>query len=115
MKGLITLLSTPLGRLRVISLVEALSFILLLGVAMPLKYLYGMPQAVSSVGMIHGLLFLIFVVVLIEAWLEAKWSILAPTLIFVASVIPFAPLIAERWLRKEQLRLAEDEVTEASV
>ena len=110
MKELINLLGTPLGRLRIISLIEALSFLALLGVAMPLKYIYGMPGAVSAVGMVHGLLFLVFVVVLIEAWLEVKWSILPPTLIFVASVIPFAPIFAERWLRKEQLRLGAAEV-----
>ena len=47
-------LSDTLGRLRVTGLLEGLSFIILLAIAMPLKYLAGKPEMVSIVGMAHG-------------------------------------------------------------
>ena len=49
-----------MGRLRAVGMVEAVSFLLLLGVAMPLKYFAGMPLAVKIAGWIHGLLFIAF-------------------------------------------------------
>ncbi|MSP17466.1 MAG: DUF3817 domain-containing protein, partial [Myxococcales bacterium] len=45
---------TPIGRLRVVAFAEGCSFLLLLGVAMPLKYLAGLPLAVRLVGSLHG-------------------------------------------------------------
>ena len=54
------MLRTTVGRLRAAGMVEAVSFLLLLGVAMPLKYFAGMPLAVKFAGWIHGLLFLAF-------------------------------------------------------
>ena len=56
--------STAVGRLRVVSAIEGLSYILLVGVAMPLKYGLDMPQAVRVVGQAHGFLFVAFVVAL---------------------------------------------------
>ena len=47
---------------------EAASFLLLLGVAMPMKYMMDMPLAVRIVGMIHGVLFIAFCVALVMAW-----------------------------------------------
>ncbi|MDG2200843.1 MAG: DUF3817 domain-containing protein [Phycisphaerales bacterium] len=95
------MLQSPIGRLRIISLVEGVSFLVLLGIAMPLKYAWDMPWAVTVVGMIHGVLFLLFCVALLNAYLVAKWELKPPLLIFLASLIPFAPLWVERWLRKE--------------
>ncbi|MDG2292070.1 MAG: DUF3817 domain-containing protein [Phycisphaerales bacterium] len=95
------MLNSPIGRLRIISLVEGVSFLLLLGIAMPLKYFWGMPWAVSFVGMVHGVLFLLFCVALLNAMLAVRWKLKHPILIFLASLIPFAPLWVEHWLRKQ--------------
>jgi len=54
------MLKTSIGRLRTIALIEGISFIVLLGIAMPLKYLAGMPQAVTFAGWLHGMLFIAF-------------------------------------------------------
>ncbi|HTO03360.1 MAG TPA: DUF3817 domain-containing protein, partial [Opitutus sp.] len=51
------ILKTPLSRLRFIGWWEGVSFLVLLGIAMPLKYLAGEPAAVRVVGMAHGILF----------------------------------------------------------
>ena len=58
--------------LRMVGLTEAVSYMLLVGVAMPLKYIWGQPQAVRVVGMIHGILFILFCVALVRATLAAK-------------------------------------------
>ena len=79
---------------------------LLLGIAMPLKYLANMPLAVTIVGQLHGILFVIFGIVLFDVYrqkmLDLKWSIL----VFVAAILPFGPFIIDSKLKKiEQNRL----------
>ena len=95
------MLNSSIGRLRVISIVEGISFIVLLLIAMPMKYIWGMPNAVTVVGMVHGVLFLLFCVALVNAVLVARWRLKPPLLIFLASLIPFAPLWVEHWLRRQ--------------
>jgi len=102
-----SLLSTPLGRLRVVGIIEGLSFLVLLGVAMPLKYLAGMPTAVRIVGSIHGGLFLLYAVVLLVAWLDRGWSVWRAGALMVAAVVPFGPFVAERSLAREAAEAAE--------
>ena len=81
---------------RTIGTLEAISFLLLLGIAMPFKYLMDIPQAVSIVGMIHGILFVIYVLgaFLMKSKLNWNYSILA--VVLLCSVIPFGPFYAER-------------------
>jgi integral membrane protein len=94
-------LTTQLGRLRIISYAEAASFLILLCVAMPLKYLAGRPEAVRVVGMIHGLLFVLYVFNVIQAKIEYGWSIKTMLLGIVASVLPFGPFVADAKLYRD--------------
>ncbi len=90
-----------LGTFRTIAFLEGLSFVLLLGVAMPLKYIYDQPQAVSVIGMIHGLLFMIYTYLLIPLRKEYAWSIQETGLAFLASLLPLGTFVADyRWFRK---------------
>lgn len=89
-------LLTNVGRFRLVSLLEGLSFLLLLFVAMPLKYGFGMPEAVSLVGRAHGLLFVVFVAALIAATREAGWGLGKAALFFVLSTVPFGFLLIDR-------------------
>lgn len=75
---------------------EAVSFLLLVGVAMPLKYLAGRPLAVSVVGAIHGGLFVLFCAALLRTLLVARWPFLRAAVIFVASLLPFGPFVVDR-------------------
>ena len=59
--------------LRKISLAEGISYLLLLGIAMPLKYWAGLPLAVKIVGSIHGALFVVFCAALLRALVAARW------------------------------------------
>ncbi|AYA37339.1 DUF3817 domain-containing protein [Hymenobacter oligotrophus] len=95
------LFSSTLGRLRVAGFLEGLSFLVLLGIAMPLKYLMGQPEAVKHVGMAHGLLFVLYVLLLIMATIEHSWSVRKAALGFVASLVPFGTFWADKKLFRE--------------
>lgn len=93
---------TPIGRLRLIGMLEGTSFLILLGVAMPLKYLANIPEAVSIVGMAHGVLFLTFCLALLQAMSAHGWPVRKAIKPFIASLIPFGPFIIDRELKAEQ-------------
>ena len=90
-----------LRQLRIVALLEGVSFVVLLFVAMPLKYMAGLPLAVRIVGSVHGLLFLVFVVALFRAASERRWPAQRSLLAFVASIVPFATFVFDRSLRRE--------------
>ena len=96
------MLGSTIGRLRLIGMIEGSSYLLLLFVAMPLKYLAGMPKAVSMVGMGHGLLFMVFCLALFYAAMEYEWSLKRCLVLFVAAVLPFGPFVVDRGLKREQ-------------
>jgi len=90
------LLATHLGRLRITAFVEGWSFLILLFIAMPLKYWAGMPQAVRVVGMAHGVLFVLYVLFVIIVTIQKKWSFKVLFLLFLASLVPFATFYADK-------------------
>lgn len=96
------MLTTAVGRLRAVGMVEAVSFLLLLGVAMPLKYFAGMPLAVKIAGWIHGLLFIAFAVCLLVAQGERRWPMRWAAMVFVAALLPFGPFVIDRRLKNEK-------------
>lgn len=84
-----------------VALLEGISYVLLLGVAMPLKYFLDMPMAVKVVGWAHGVLFMAYGIYLVLCWIECKWSLGRVVLYFIASLLPIVPFIVERKLKKE--------------
>jgi integral membrane protein len=99
---------TSVGRLRIIGIIEGVSFLVLLGVAMPLKYFAGLPQAVTVVGWIHGLLFMAFCVALTQAHQEAKWTLWRTGGVLIAALLPFGPFVIDKRLRQEDEALRKD-------
>jgi integral membrane protein len=91
-----------LACLRWAGFLEGISYLLLLFVAMPMKYLAGDPRMVRVVGMIHGLLFIAFVLALLWVKLQRDWSDRKAFLGFAASLIPFAIFYADRALFREK-------------
>lgn len=75
---------------------EGASFLLLLGVAMPLKYVFGLPLAVRVVGMVHGALFVLYALLVLEAVGAGRFSLRTAALAMLASVLPFGPFVFER-------------------
>lgn len=96
------LLKDPVERLRIVAILEGWSLIILLAIAMPLKYLAGRPEAVQVIGMIHGLLFIAYTVLVVQIKFVLRWTAVKTLLALFASVIPFGTFYVERkWLRKE--------------
>jgi integral membrane protein len=95
-------LRTTLGRFRAIGLLEGISFLVLLGIAMPMKYYMGMPMVVKVVGWIHGLLFVLYMIALLHATIEYRWSIFKAAFAFIASLIPFGTFVLDGRLRHEE-------------
>lgn len=91
-------LLTSLGRLRLVSIFEGLSLLVLLGIAMPLKYVLHQPSAVRVVGLIHGVLFVSYVLLLAQNAIEQRWSLRKVGLGLLLSVVPFGAFYAERRL-----------------
>jgi len=96
------MLRTSIGRLRAIGFIEGLSFLLLLGVAMPLKYFAGMPQAVTAAGWVHGILFISFCIALTQAHQDANWSPWRSGSVLIAALLPFGPFAIDKKLRREE-------------
>lgn len=92
-------LNNAIGRLRLVALIEGISFVLLLLVAMPLKYFAGYPAAVKVTGMAHGVLFILFVVALLNAMLAHRWKIPFSLLVFLSSLLPFGPFLIDGRLK----------------
>lgn len=92
---------TTVGRLRAVALVEGASFLILLGIAMPLKYLAGMPQAVTLAGWLHGLLFMAFCIALTQAHQECRWTLVRSGTVLLAALLPFGPFVIDACLRRE--------------
>lgn len=91
--------NTNLKKFRLIALLEGISFILLLFIAMPLKYLMGEPGLVKIVGMAHGVLFILFVLLLLLSAKEYKWKLPFISMAFIASLLPFGTFYLDKKLK----------------
>lgn len=89
-----------LGRLRTFALVEGISTLALFGVAMPMKYLGGIPTAVTVVGSIHGMLFLGLVVLFLRGLKRVPLSPGLTAAGIAGAVVPFGPFVVDRWPKK---------------
>ena len=94
-----------LNRLRLIGILEGISYLVLLGIAMPLKYLAGRPEAVQVVGWIHGGLFVLFVAAVGDVWRRARWPLSRVAGALVAADLPFGTFVLDKRLRAD-VRLA---------
>ncbi|HEY0897321.1 MAG TPA: DUF3817 domain-containing protein [Sphingobacteriaceae bacterium] len=89
------MLKNPLDRFRFVAFLEGCSF-LLLGVTMILKYQYAMPGPNYVVGMAHGILFILYVLLLLQVTVHYKWSVGKAVLAFAASLLPFGTFYADK-------------------
>ncbi len=91
------MLKTGIGQLRVLGFLEGLSYIILLFIAVPFKYLLDEPILVKIVGQIHGLLFVAFVIFTLILAKEKKWDFKAITgPVLLSSIIPFGTFYVDR-------------------
>ena len=95
------MIAASVQRLRLVGVLEGISFLILVFVAMPLKYIWEMEMAVKIFGWAHGILFMAYCSVLYMAHLDREWKISKTFLLFVAALVPFGPFIADSKLKKE--------------
>ena len=81
---------------RSISLLEGVSLLILLFVAMPLKYIWDNPEYVRVVGMAHGLLFIAYIIFAIMTKFKLNWKIKTLLIVFIASIIPFGTFYIDK-------------------
>ena len=93
--------SQLLRRFRVVAFLEGVSFLVLLGIAMPLKYLAGIPIAVRVVGLIHGLLFVVYVVIAATLVLRRRWTVGRAVEALALGLVPFGTFVLDRSIRRE--------------
>lgn len=93
--------SKTLNLFRKIGYAEGVSFLLLVGIAMPIKYVLGIPEVVRYLGWAHGILFVVYCYMVVQAGQEFKWSFGKIFLAFLAALLPFGPFVFDRvYLRK---------------
>ncbi|MEI9918084.1 MAG: DUF3817 domain-containing protein [Bacteroidota bacterium] len=91
--------------LRLIGIAEGFSFLILLLIAMPLKYRFGMPLAVKYVGWAHGLLFILYIIAVFAAIKAMKWGFKGVIIALIASLLPAGTFVLDRSLRKREQEL----------
>lgn len=85
---------------RVSAIAEGISYLLLLFLAMPLKYLYGMPEAVRLVGSLHGGLFVVFIALLAVVYIKGTMTLKQCVVAFIASVLPFGAFVFDHYIKQ---------------
>tara|TARA_B100002049_G_C15875910_1_gene289525 strand:- start:191 stop:472 length:282 start_codon:yes stop_codon:yes gene_type:complete len=85
---------------QIISILEGVSLLLILFVSMPLKYIFDMPEANQVIGMAHGILFLVYVVMAILVKSELNWNFKTLLIVLACSIIPFGTF----WMDRKYLK-----------
>ncbi|HMI78554.1 MAG TPA: DUF3817 domain-containing protein [Ferruginibacter sp.] len=91
-----------LHRFRMVGIAEGISFLVLLLIAMPMKYLMHIPEAVKFTGWVHGALFITFIYFAFEVMGTLKKNFLWFAKAFAAAIIPFGTFIFDRQLKQEE-------------
>ena len=85
---------------KIVAILEGVSFLVLLGIAMPLKYIFDLPATTQVVGMAHGILFIVYVIMVVLIRKQLDWNLKTTALALTASVLPFGPFVVDRKLLK---------------
>lgn len=94
--NMLQLLQTNVGRLRVIGFLEGISLLVLVFIAVPMKYFFDAPGLTKSIGPIHGALFLLFVVNTLSVGIAQRWPMKTTAMVILASFIPFGTMYIDK-------------------
>jgi len=92
--------NNALSFFRTIGYAEGISLLILLGIAMPLKYLAGNPLAVKYTGWAHGLLFVAYLALALWVKEQENWPFKYLIYAFLAAFFPFGTFLFDKWLKK---------------
>ena len=85
------------------ALLEGISYLLLFGVGMPLKYVAQIPEPNIYIGYAHGFLFIAYVALAVLVCVERKWSLKTFIILFIASLLPFGTFYIDKKYLKPQM------------
>tara|TARA_R110000850_G_scaffold245043_1_gene369863 strand:- start:705 stop:1025 length:321 start_codon:yes stop_codon:yes gene_type:complete len=85
-----------LKTLRLLAILEGISYLLLLGICVPLKYIFNIPEPTHPVGLAHGVLFVSYCLWVLIVAKQKQWSIGVTFLSLLASLLPFGTFVAEK-------------------
>lgn len=85
-----------LKMLRLLAVLEGISYLLLVGICMPLKYLFDIPEPTHPIGLAHGVLFVAYCLLVLIVTLKYKWSFKTMMLAGIASLLPFGTFVADK-------------------
>lgn len=102
------LIKTEIGRLRIIAFIEGVSFLLILFVTMPLKYFAEIPEPNKVIGMVHGVLFVLYVLAVIQVRSSYDWDRKTTIWSLLASIIPFGTFWADKKYFKSPGKISKD-------
>ena len=91
--------------LRVVGILEGVSFLVLLCIAMPLKYIFAFPDAVKIVGWGHGVLFMAYIPAVFIARKAMNWNFAWTMLALAASLVPLGTFVLDRYLLQREKEL----------
>ncbi|GGN12842.1 putative membrane protein YdzA [Dyadobacter beijingensis] len=110
---MLQLLKTPIGRLRIIGFLEGISLIVLIFIAVPVKYWGGEPALVKLIGPIHGLLFTLFVLVTLSVAVTYRWKFSETSWkVLVACMIPFGTFYIDKTILAREQAVRENRANE---
>jgi integral membrane protein len=89
-------MKSALTRYRIAAYVVGVLLMVLVFVAMPLKYLADSPGMVAVVGMVHGFLYMVYLAVAFDLAVRSKWTLQRTLLVLLAGTIPVMTFVAER-------------------
>lgn len=93
---------SSIWNLRIIGILEGISYLVLLCIAMPFKYIWGIPEVVKYTGWAHGLLFILYIPAVPLAKKAMNWNFLWVMFAWAASLLPFGTFILDRYLVKRE-------------
>ncbi len=95
------MIQSKVGRLRLAGILEGISLLILLFVALPLKYGFGIPEVSKVMGTVHGALFLLFVFNTLSVGVEYQWKFRETTWkVLLACIVPFGTFYIDRTILK---------------
>ena len=98
---------TALSNFRIIALLEGFSYLALLIIAMPLKYWFQIPAPVKYMGWLHGVLFILYIILLIQVFIKLRWTFQKTVIAFIVSFVPFGTFWLDVKLKEEIKNIAK--------
>lgn len=89
-------MNKSLSLLRIFGVAEGISYLLLLGICTPLKYMFHIPEPTYYVGMAHGVLFVVYCLFVLIVAYQLQWSYITIFWALLASLLPFGPFVADK-------------------